>query len=921
MAHKEQQDFCNRVKSKYPDFFKNKNVLDIGSLDINGSNKVLFDNCNYFGLDVGEGNNVDVVSVGHLYDAPDNFFDVVITTEVFEHDMFYTETITNIIRMLKPGGLFLFTCASTGRPEHGTRRLGEYAAPLLIQISEEWADYYKNLEHSDIKKIPNFDQVFPDGEFEYDNLYQGVYADLYFCGIKGGAKYYIGNIVPEYGKDQFPSDIFVIDYWISNESKETDLVNLIKRLKTYNIPILLTGHHPLKEEIQKMVDYYLYDKKNPILHYTEFEPLAVFSGRWTDMGSYRVDNYYEFHHDYAIWETMRNAFNFCKYLGKEKIHFLEYDCLPNSFQYRQSFLEPINQYDLVLYEFHKESVADKHLSSYCATYIFSIKTDIALKTMDLIKTKEEYFMNRPTGWQLERMFLDHAKRITSNVFISKYIANDNELNTQAVWSRDGMNRNGGTFQIYLAVDDDNILYAHLISGFHEKRADKDYIIEVEYIDHKKFYSLPKEAFITESLGKYKKGYSVKIYFLGVEVYNEFLKHDVEIFKGLNKLTRKGEQLNTIEHSSVTEQINDDLRVNFSFVNGAKVEILGSDKNTYNIEFINGDNDNVLYTTTLKVNHWAQCSIQYYVNWIIRVRGNNNGYYYEHVFNPHNNKILINFESKSLGDSLAWIGQAEAFRVKHECQLVCSTFQNDLFKNQYPYIEFVSPGSVVHGLYGQFNLGYFYKDDKVDLERHVSDPKREPLMKVGADILGLDYAEIKPLLKKYKTKRKKRAVIGFHSTAQCKYWNNPAGWLQISAYLNALGYEVVSLSHEENGYMGNYLPDNIKQAKNGSLEEMSKQIQESEMFIGISSGLSWLAWGTNTPTIIISGFTDENVEPTIDVHRIINRDVCNSCWGLVKFDAGDWNWCPFLKGTDRQFECSKTITADDVIEKINLIIGN
>ena len=72
--------------------------------------------------------------------------------------MFYPQTIQNVMRMLKPGGMFLFTCAAPGRPEHGTRRQGEWCAPLLLQISEEWADYYKNLTEEDIRKIPNFNE-------------------------------------------------------------------------------------------------------------------------------------------------------------------------------------------------------------------------------------------------------------------------------------------------------------------------------------------------------------------------------------------------------------------------------------------------------------------------------------------------------------------------------------------------------------------------------------------------------------------------------------------------------------------------------------------------------------------------------------------------------------------------------------------
>jgi autotransporter strand-loop-strand O-heptosyltransferase len=73
------------------------------------------------------------------------------------------------------------------------------------------------------------------------------------------------------------------------------------------------------------------------------------------------------------------------------------------------------------------------------------------------------------------------------------------------------------------------------------------------------------------------------------------------------------------------------------------------------------------------------------------------------------------------------------------------------------------------------------------------------------------------------------------------------------------------------------------------------------------------------TIIISGFTDVYTEPLDGIYRVINKDVCNSCWSDYDFNPGDWNWCPVQKGTDRQFECSKTITSAQVIDKIKLIL--
>ena len=77
MAHPEQRDFILKVKEKYPEFFKGKKVLDIGSLDINGSARDFFEDCDYTGIDVGEGKGVDIVCPGEEWNAPDQTYDVV----------------------------------------------------------------------------------------------------------------------------------------------------------------------------------------------------------------------------------------------------------------------------------------------------------------------------------------------------------------------------------------------------------------------------------------------------------------------------------------------------------------------------------------------------------------------------------------------------------------------------------------------------------------------------------------------------------------------------------------------------------------------------------------------------------------------------------------------------------------------------
>jgi len=180
MSHIQQQEYCKKIKQAMPFYFINKIVLDIGSLDINGSNADLFDNCLYFCLDIGCGRNVDIVSKAHELYLPDNSLDTIISTECFEHDQFYELTLKNTYRMLKPGGFLIFTCATTGRAEHGTRKSTPEDAPLLF--GDEWSDYYKNLTENDIRNILNIDKLFSEYRFEVNEESH----DLYFWGIKTG---------------------------------------------------------------------------------------------------------------------------------------------------------------------------------------------------------------------------------------------------------------------------------------------------------------------------------------------------------------------------------------------------------------------------------------------------------------------------------------------------------------------------------------------------------------------------------------------------------------------------------------------------------------------------------------------------------------------------------------------------------------
>lgn len=178
MAHLQQQQYIQGIQQRFPSHFTGKTVLDVGSLDINGNNRSVFTNCIYTGIDVAPGNNVDVVARGNEY-SPGIQFDTIISTECFEHDKFYEKTLQNIVSLLKPAGMFVFTCATTGRAEHGTIYSDVYSSPLTCQI-DGWADYYKNLTEADIRAALNIEEIFSVFQFAIGHANN----DLYFYGIK-----------------------------------------------------------------------------------------------------------------------------------------------------------------------------------------------------------------------------------------------------------------------------------------------------------------------------------------------------------------------------------------------------------------------------------------------------------------------------------------------------------------------------------------------------------------------------------------------------------------------------------------------------------------------------------------------------------------------------------------------------------------
>lgn len=170
--HTEQQEFFQMVKEAMPGRFNRPKVYDFGALDINGNNRPLFTKPKYTGIDIVEGKNVDVVGLAHEVELP-GLADVCISGEMLEHDVHWRDSFLAMAKWCRPNGLVLMSCASRGRPKHGTRDTTPKDSPLTL-------DYYRNLVKADFERAIDLSTLFSAWAFEYNPMP----GDLYFWGIR-----------------------------------------------------------------------------------------------------------------------------------------------------------------------------------------------------------------------------------------------------------------------------------------------------------------------------------------------------------------------------------------------------------------------------------------------------------------------------------------------------------------------------------------------------------------------------------------------------------------------------------------------------------------------------------------------------------------------------------------------------------------
>jgi autotransporter strand-loop-strand O-heptosyltransferase len=366
-------------------------------------------------------------------------------------------------------------------------------------------------------------------------------------------------------------------------------------------------------------------------------------------------------------------------------------------------------------------------------------------------------------------------------------------------------------------------------------------------------------------------------------------------------------------------------IRYDFNLGARVML--PDGN-WHIQLRDLDTGNILFETDSK-GSFVSSTKRYYVRFRVEVWEAGKSIF-RHEYSATDQPVLIQLPVGTLGDTMGWFPYVAKFQRQHRCtKLTCAMAERliPLFRDAYPEIAFVAHEQIKpEEYYATYSIGLFF-DDK-DFVQQPCDFRFVGLHRTAGYILGVDPTEEAPVLgipDEGRPIEEPYVVIAMQSTTQAKYWNNPTGWREIIAFLKEHGYRVICIDQKPvhgTGIVWNHIPHGAEdETGDRPLAERVRWMRHADFFIGLSSGLSWLAWATGVPVVLIAGFThplNEFATP----YRIVNYHTCNSCWNdpAHRFDHHDFLYCPRHKNTPRQFECTRLITADQVKQVIARIPG-
>jgi autotransporter strand-loop-strand O-heptosyltransferase len=269
-------------------------------------------------------------------------------------------------------------------------------------------------------------------------------------------------------------------------------------------------------------------------------------------------------------------------------------------------------------------------------------------------------------------------------------------------------------------------------------------------------------------------------------------------------------------------------------------------------------------------------------------------------------ILIHLDSFCLGDTICFSAFLDAFVDFHKPKFCyVTTFFPHLLESTNPKYKFVgATDEVFLEVDKLINVGYD-KDNTFHTINGMPYAAKQTLFLPPNTPFGKS-----PVIKKERVINPNKISIAPESLKKIATWDKNK-WQKVVNELVSSGFEVFNVSYENTLELENVIGVHGFDDLNVSLDH----ILESRIYIGLSSGLSWLAWSYDVPVVMISNFT--KVQNEFDCFRVWSPYVCHGCFNIYNNITSS---CPLFEKTNRENECHKIITTEMVINQINMALS-
>jgi len=308
--------------------------------------------------------------------------------------------------------------------------------------------------------------------------------------------------------------------------------------------------------------------------------------------------------------------------------------------------------------------------------------------------------------------------------------------------------------------------------------------------------------------------------------------------------------------------------------------------------------------------------KYFISWQVEIFQNGEKVF-EHLFNPRGQKIFMLSLSRLLGDNICFLPYVDACRKYYEAEVYYFVPKHvePVFRHFYKDIRLST--EIEDGTYATCLLGC-----GIDSPMFMPlDGRIISMSDIGRYTLNLPRrAEYPEWERKERTIKEPYVCISVQASALHKCWLYPNGWDQVVEYLKELGYRVLAIDKEscklyEGPDLENKIPAGAEDFTGDiSLMKRAEMLAHADFFIGLGSGLSWLAHSVGCPVVMICGFSLDWYEFDTP-YRIINRNACHGCINDLRVNYY-FDFCPRHKKDKHVIECQKTITPLMVAEAIN-----